>query len=81
MRCRRYEAHRWHLSGGVEENYRINDPPRFEPSTSFMHVTTVTDYDKFLNRLVIVRKAVLLRNQLSVTFSAILKLTALQLGV
>jgi len=70
MRCRRYEAHRWYQSGGVEEHYRISDPPKFEPSISCMQATTVTDYDKFLNRLVIVRKSVLLRNQLSVTFSA-----------
>jgi len=40
-----------------------------------MQVTTVTDFDKFINRLVIMRKAVLLGNQLSVTFSAILKVT------
>jgi hypothetical protein len=40
----------------------ISDPLRFEPSTSCMQVTTVTDYDKFLNSEVIMRKAVLLRN-------------------
>jgi hypothetical protein len=56
----------------------ISDP---EPSTSCMQVTTVTDYDKFLNREVIMRKLFLLRNQLLVTFSAILKVTAVQLGV
>jgi len=59
-RFRRYEAHRWYLSGGVEENYEvsvsiISDP---EPSTSCMQVTAVTDYDKFLNSEVIMRKAV-----------------------
>jgi len=56
----------------------ISDP---EPSTSCMQITTVTDYDKFLNSEVIMRKAVLLRNQLLITFSAILKVTAVQLGV